>query len=82
MKAFFVVLSLAVSVKGWVSPNVAKIQKEILRVPTALSAGALHGEQNCFLPLEQCDNEYTAPRIIQVRLRKQILPPIFTCISF
>ena len=32
-------------------------------------AGNLHGDNACFLPLEQLDQEYFAPRIIQVRRR-------------
>ena len=70
MKSFLVLsatLALATSVQGWVSvsPNT---QKEIMRMPTStsLSAGALHGESASFLPLEQCDNEYYAPRVVQV----------------
>lgn len=33
----------------------------------ALSAsGSLHGENSCFLPLEQLDQDYYAPRIVQI----------------
>ena len=29
-------------------------------------AGSLHGEQSCFLPLQQLDQDYYAPRIVQI----------------
>lgn len=38
---------------------------------TANAAGNLHGQGACFLPLLQNDDEYIAPRIVQVRM--------FTC---
>ena len=30
------------------------------------AAGSLHGDQSCFLPLKQLDQDYYAPRIIQI----------------
>ena len=32
--------------------------------------GNVHGEGSCFLPLKQLDQDYYAPRIIQVRAYK------------
>lgn len=32
-----------------------------------MAAGNKHGENACFLPLEQLDQDYYAPRIVQVR---------------
>jgi hypothetical protein len=34
---------------------------------TLNAAGNLHGQEACFLPLLQNDDEYIAPRIVQVR---------------
>ena len=34
---------------------------------SASAAGSIHGENSCFLPLLQNDDEYIAPRIVQVR---------------
>lgn len=31
-------------------------------------AGSLHGEDACFLPLKQCDQDWYAPRIVQVSM--------------
>lgn len=33
------------------------------------TVGARHGEDACFLPLKQLDQDYYAPRIIQVRTK-------------
>jgi hypothetical protein len=33
----------------------------------SMSTGSLHGENSCFLPLKQLDQDYYAPRIVQVR---------------
>mmetsp|Transcript_20654 Transcript_20654/g.45122 ORF Transcript_20654/g.45122 Transcript_20654/m.45122 type:complete len:225 (-) Transcript_20654:744-1418(-) len=30
------------------------------------AAGSLHGEQSCFLPLKQLDQDYYSPRIVQI----------------
>jgi hypothetical protein len=34
--------------------------------PAFALAGSLHGENSCFLPLQQCDQDWYAPRIIQI----------------
>ena len=34
--------------------------------------GNLHGESSCFLPLLQNDDEYIAPRVVQVRTCQQL----------
>ena len=31
-----------------------------------MATGSLHGEQSCFLPLQQLDQDYYAPRIVQI----------------
>mmetsp|Transcript_96933 Transcript_96933/g.279799 ORF Transcript_96933/g.279799 Transcript_96933/m.279799 type:complete len:217 (+) Transcript_96933:191-841(+) len=40
------------------------------RSPTALfsstTSGSLHGQNSCFLPLKQLDQDYFAPRIVQI----------------
>lgn len=37
------------------------------RLFSEVSSGCLHGENACFLPIKQLDQDYYAPRIIQVR---------------
>ena len=32
----------------------------------SMSIGSLHGQNSCFLPLKQLDQDYCAPRIVQV----------------
>eukprot|EP00548_Thalassiothrix_antarctica_P008964 CAMPEP_0194135638 /NCGR_PEP_ID=MMETSP0152-20130528/5745_1 /TAXON_ID=1049557 /ORGANISM="Thalassiothrix antarctica, Strain L6-D1" /LENGTH=202 /DNA_ID=CAMNT_0038831975 /DNA_START=129 /DNA_END=737 /DNA_ORIENTATION=+ len=41
-----------------------KLRISVLKSP--LSASILHGESSCFLPLAQLDQDYYAPRIIQI----------------
>jgi len=44
-------------------------------LPDISSSGSLHGQNACFLPLKQLDQDYFAPRIIQVRKRKSVRNP-------
>ncbi len=78
MKSFLTIAMLVKSVEGWVTPS-----PKIMSMPTSLSAtGAIHGENACFLPLEQCDDEYFAPRIVQVsRLLEEILQKVKTLLN-
>ena len=57
-------LSAASSI-AWVSSSAGyvKTTRSLLNM-----AGNLHGESACFLPLEQMESDYYAPRIVQVRL--------------
>lgn len=68
--SFLMILILANSAYAWVNPiknlsTGASTSKSQLFM-SAISAGALHGENSCFLPLDQCDEEYYAPRIVQI----------------
>lgn len=36
--------------------------------PNQSSEGSLHGQNSCFMPLEQLSDEFFAPRIIQVNI--------------
>jgi hypothetical protein len=38
-----------------------------LGVAPSMSIGSLHGQDSCFLPLKQLDQDYYSPRIVQVR---------------
>mmetsp|Transcript_30987 Transcript_30987/g.35308 ORF Transcript_30987/g.35308 Transcript_30987/m.35308 type:complete len:215 (+) Transcript_30987:156-800(+) len=52
----------AMIVNAWqINP---KLRISVLKSP--LSASILHGESSCFLPLAQLDQDYYAPRIIQI----------------
>ena len=73
MKAsLFLSFTFASIANAWVSPfgkTPAQIDTKLSMSTSSSSIGAVHGENSCFLPLEQCDNEYYAPRILQVRHR-------------
>jgi len=75
MKHYFLApfAALLSSAEGWVTPS-APISRgnsafQLSAIPPELaeSTGNLHGESACFMPLEQNDEEYYAPRIVQVR---------------
>ena len=54
---------------AWVSPrhNHHSFRPETaLKSAPAETSGSLHGQNACFLPLNQLDQEYYAPRIIQI----------------
>jgi hypothetical protein len=58
------ILLLSVSkAVAWVLPPVRSAAKSLV----LNLAGNLHGEGACFLPLQQMESDYYAPRIIQVR---------------
>uniref|UniRef100_A0A7S3PYS7 Rubisco accumulation factor 1 C-terminal domain-containing protein n=1 Tax=Chaetoceros debilis TaxID=122233 RepID=A0A7S3PYS7_9STRA len=61
-------LALATSVEGWVSQNGPALRKNTSKLFSQEigTDGNLHGESSCFMPLEQVDEEYFAPRIIQI----------------
>lgn len=67
-------LALVTCASAWTSsPQFARNGLKSSSMRLSLSAnqatrGSLHGQDACFLPLEQLDQEYYAPRIIQVRL--------------
>lgn len=62
-----VILGLLLSaVQAWV-PSPKRSRQFYLQSSTLnLSNGRLHGQDACFLPLEQLDQEYRAPRILQI----------------
>lgn len=43
-----------------------RVSKTSLASATASNAGNLHGQGSCFMPLLQNDDEYIAPRIVQI----------------
>ena len=55
---------------GKISSSRARTQTSLFSTTenTAAAVGSIHGENSCFLPLLQNDDEYIAPRIVQVRL--------------
>lgn len=64
----FITLS---SCDAWVMPAGGKSTATRHTASTSshlgMAAGNKHGENACFLPLEQLDQDYYAPRIVQVR---------------
>eukprot|EP00980_Cylindrotheca_fusiformis_P014490 scaffold3875_cov123-Cylindrotheca_fusiformis.AAC.10 len=58
----------AVLVGGYVSAFApTQTQQQLISSPVTLSmSGSLHGENSCFLPLKQLEQDYYAPRIIQI----------------
>lgn len=72
-KLFLCVLGLvAPSALAW-APAVKKSNHQLTQLQAATTVGGLHGENSCFLPLKQLDQDYYAPRIVQVRIQ------IFVC---
>ena len=62
---FFCMMGLfAPSALAW-APVVKNSNQELCRLQA--SVGGLHGDNSCFLPLKQLDQDYYAPRIVQVR---------------
>ncbi len=71
--------ALLSSVEGWVMPSASvsrgnsALKLSAIPPEIAASPGNLHGEAACFMPLEQNDEEFFAPRIVQVRRLMKIL---------
>jgi len=71
MKYFVIVIFSIISiVQAWVSPTVTSITKHRIfnNSPTfhEMSKASLHGENSCFLPCRQLDEDYFAPRVLQI----------------
>lgn len=73
MKIFaLTTLSILSSTRAWVSLSVPLAASRTTNhrstnSPTLkMSEGSLHGENSCFLPMKQLDQDYYAPRIIQI----------------
>mmetsp|Transcript_5515 Transcript_5515/g.7998 ORF Transcript_5515/g.7998 Transcript_5515/m.7998 type:complete len:214 (+) Transcript_5515:136-777(+) len=62
MSRFIILLSLLNTSRAWV----ASISRSQHQSSALQMAGSLHGENSCFLPLDQMDQDYYAPRIIQI----------------
>lgn len=75
----FIRLCLIASIAGfnggqaWVLPNSKSMSTRLHTGADAttttsqlMATGSLHGEQSCFLPLQQLDQDYYAPRIVQI----------------
>mmetsp|Transcript_21429 Transcript_21429/g.27712 ORF Transcript_21429/g.27712 Transcript_21429/m.27712 type:complete len:224 (+) Transcript_21429:187-858(+) len=48
---------------AWISSTNAKAFRQSVQVN---AAGNIHGENSCFLPLQQVDQDFYAPRIVQI----------------
>ena len=63
-------LALCASTFAWVTPNHGRksversLNTKLRSAPTM--SGSLHGENACFLPLKQLDQDYYSPRIVQI----------------
>src|SRR6056300_771079 len=60
-------------VTAWISPSFIIPQSNrqsttttVLHSSSATSGGSLHGQDSCFMPLKQLDQDYFAPRIVQI----------------
>ena len=49
------------------SSSMSLIQMSAMTMSNSGTVGNLHGQSSCFLPLLQNDEDYIAPRIVQVR---------------
>jgi hypothetical protein len=59
------IILLSSTASAWLSPSAG-----LLTSRSSLNlAGNNHGEGACFLPLEQMESDYYAPRIVQVSVR-------------
>lgn len=66
---------LAPAALAWIPATPAMKKKNNFRLQsTADSIGGIHGENSCFLPLKQLDQDYYAPRIVQVRHGRALMP--------
>mmetsp|Transcript_45785 Transcript_45785/g.110980 ORF Transcript_45785/g.110980 Transcript_45785/m.110980 type:complete len:216 (-) Transcript_45785:56-703(-) len=62
LRLIFLFGLMAESTVAW-----APAKQQSLRQKTELSAaGSLHGQNSCFMPLKQLDQDYWAPRIVQI----------------
>jgi hypothetical protein len=68
MKAAAIIfrLLLVSAVQAWIASPKGSRQFYLQSSTSNLSNGRLHGQDACFLPLEQLDQQYRAPRILQV----------------
>ena len=73
MKSLYLLAAaLNTSAYAWVSSSKSssmastRASTQLLMSSSSVDVGGLHGQNSCFLPLEQCDEEYYAPRIVQV----------------
>lgn len=71
MNSLFVLFlaSIAVCCQAWVTPSVKPARNTRMQLQSSalgMTLGSKHGENSCFLPLQQLDQDYYAPRIVQV----------------
>lgn len=65
---FTAIASVLGSTLAWIPATRTRAMTSVAMSDTDTdTTGALHGETSCFLPLKQLDQDYYAPRIIQVR---------------
>ena len=67
--AYLFVTSVIVSTVAWL-PDLHSSRPSSLALPASRVAGSVHGQNSCFLPLKQLDQDYYSPRIVQVRHEK------------
>lgn len=68
---FTTTLVLTTCANAWIAPQQGVRSRNKINAmwsisPNQSTGGSLHGQDACFLPLEQLDQEYYAPRIIQI----------------
>ena len=79
MRLFAVAVMIIPSSLCWVPTSRSNHRR--VNIPAVAMAGSLHGEDSCFLPLKQLDQDYYAPRIVQVRQIVSYVPTLLLQIS-
>jgi len=63
-QAWVITSPLQISSSGRTNQNIFMLRS--VSPSNSVSGGNLHGQNACFLPLEQLDQDYEAPRIVQI----------------
>jgi hypothetical protein len=70
MRAVILLVVCLAPTTAWVIPTFPRATRRAasrLQMSMSTSTGNTHGQNSCFLPLQQLDQDYYAPRIVQVR---------------
>ena len=65
-KDFYLAFTLVATTQAWVFPRAAMVKVAPLK-STSSDSLSLHGQNSCYLPIEQLEEDFFAPRIVQVR---------------
>lgn len=65
MKSLYVAYTLVATTQAWIFPTSSLVKVAPLK-STSSDSLSLHGSNSCFLPIQQLDEEFFAPRIVQI----------------